>query len=158
MWSEESLLQPVAEPGVPERNACKKLVSRLGGIAVLISSSEGKPTWRELISKALDAGVDLQARGRVYPKAAPLGPYQYLSFAAAVSEAEVNILTGETTILRADVLLDCGKSLNPAIDIGQKSSCTKVPMELLSTESIFFTWELKFYTVKKSTSYQTVSL
>lgn len=101
------------------QSACEKLVSRLQGIAYLLSSSGGKATWHELIAKALDSGIDLQARGRVYPKAGPLGPFQYLSFAAAVSEVEVNILSGETKILRADVLLDCGKSLNPAIDIGQ---------------------------------------
>ncbi|XP_058101391.1 uncharacterized protein LOC131245742 [Magnolia sinica] len=101
------------------QNACETLVSRLEDIANLIATSEGKPTWHELIAKALDAGVDLQARGRVYPRASPLGPFQYISFAAAVSEAEVNILSGETTILRADILLDCGKSLNPAVDIGQ---------------------------------------
>lgn len=53
---------------------------------MLISSSEGKPTWRELISKALDAGVDLQARGRVYPKAAPLGPYQYVLVSCLLSQ------------------------------------------------------------------------
>eukprot|EP00262_Sarcandra_glabra_P020984 TRINITY_DN8564_c0_g3_i1.p1 TRINITY_DN8564_c0_g3~~TRINITY_DN8564_c0_g3_i1.p1 ORF type:complete len:502 (+),score=86.46 TRINITY_DN8564_c0_g3_i1:44-1507(+) len=101
------------------QNACEKLVTRLEGIGKLISSKEGKPTWHELISNALDAGVDLQARGRVYPGSGANGPFQYVSFAAAVSEAEVNILSGETTILRADIVLDCGKSLNPAIDIGQ---------------------------------------
>jgi xanthine dehydrogenase molybdopterin-binding subunit B len=42
-----------------------------------------------------------------------------MSYGAAVTEAEVDILTGEWRILRADVLLDCGKSLNPAVDVGQ---------------------------------------
>jgi xanthine dehydrogenase/oxidase len=31
----------------------------------------------------------------------------------------VDILTGETQVLRTDLLLDCGSSLNPAVDIGQ---------------------------------------
>ncbi len=31
----------------------------------------------------------------------------------------VGVCEGDTRILRGDVLLDCGKSLNPAIDIGQ---------------------------------------
>mmetsp|Transcript_9269 Transcript_9269/g.29475 ORF Transcript_9269/g.29475 Transcript_9269/m.29475 type:complete len:158 (+) Transcript_9269:1330-1803(+) len=36
-----------------------------------------------------------------------------------MSEVEVDVLTGETTILSTDMLYDCGKSLNPLIDCGQ---------------------------------------
>ncbi|CAN6993431.1 unnamed protein product, partial [Brassica oleracea var. botrytis] len=43
----------------------------------------------------------------------------YLNYGVAASEVEVNILTGETTILRTDIIYDCGKSLNPAVDLGQ---------------------------------------
>lgn len=32
---------------------------------------------------------------------------------------EVNLLTGETKILQADIVYDCGQSLNPAVDLGQ---------------------------------------
>jgi xanthine dehydrogenase molybdopterin-binding subunit B len=32
---------------------------------------------------------------------------------------EVDVLTGATTILRSDLLYDCGQSLNPAVDLGQ---------------------------------------
>ena len=37
------------------------------------------------------------------------------------SKVEVNLLTGETQILAADIVFDCGKSLNPAVDLGQVS-------------------------------------
>ncbi|KAM7528386.1 hypothetical protein LguiB_031796 [Lonicera macranthoides] len=43
---------------------------------------------------------------------------RYLNYGAAVSEVEVNILTGETIILRSDIIYDCGQSLNPAVDLG----------------------------------------
>ncbi|CAN1247698.1 Indole-3-acetaldehyde oxidase [Linum perenne] len=36
-----------------------------------------------------------------------------------ISQVEVNLLTGETTILRSDLIYDCGQSLNPAVDMGQ---------------------------------------
>ena len=38
-----------------------------------------------------------------------------------LSQVEVNLLTGETTILRSDIIYDCGQSLNPAVDLGQVS-------------------------------------
>ncbi len=41
------------------------------------------------------------------------------TFSAACSEVEIDVLTGETTVLRADLVYDMGKSINPAIDIGQ---------------------------------------
>ena len=46
-------------------------------------------------------------------------PFFYFAYGAAVTEVVVDTLTGENRILRADILHDCGASLNPAIDIGQ---------------------------------------
>ena len=45
----------------------------------------------------------------------------YSSFGASCSEVEVNMLTGERRVLRADIMLDAGNSLSPAIDAGQAS-------------------------------------
>ncbi len=46
-------------------------------------------------------------------------PFYYFAYGAAVSEVIVDTLTGEWKLLRADVLHDAGRSLNPAVDIGQ---------------------------------------
>jgi xanthine dehydrogenase large subunit len=46
-------------------------------------------------------------------------PFFYYAYGAAVSEAIVDTLTGEYRLLRVDIVHDCGKSLNPAIDLGQ---------------------------------------
>lgn len=46
-------------------------------------------------------------------------PFYYFSYGAAVSEAVIDTLTGENRLLRVDILHDVGKSLNPAIDLGQ---------------------------------------
>ena len=46
-------------------------------------------------------------------------PFYYFTYGAAIAEVVVDTLTGESRVLRADILQDCGNSLNPAIDIGQ---------------------------------------
>jgi xanthine dehydrogenase large subunit len=46
-------------------------------------------------------------------------PFFYFAYGAAVSEVELDCLTGESRIVRVDILHDAGRSLNPAIDMGQ---------------------------------------
>ncbi len=46
-------------------------------------------------------------------------PFNYFTFGAAVSEVELDTLTGDWQLLRADVVMDVGNPINPAIDIGQ---------------------------------------
>ena len=46
-------------------------------------------------------------------------PFLYFAYGAAVSEVEIDSLTGANRLVRADILHDVGRSLNPAIDEGQ---------------------------------------
>ena len=46
-------------------------------------------------------------------------PFHYFVYGMAVSEVELDILTGHHLILRTDILHDAGKSLNETLDIGQ---------------------------------------
>ena len=46
-------------------------------------------------------------------------PFFYFAYGAAITEVAIDTLTGETRLLRTDILHDVGRSLNPAIDIGQ---------------------------------------
>ena len=65
-------------------------------------------------------------------------PFYYFAYGAAVSEVEVDTLTGEYRLLRADILHDCGRSLNPAIDLGQIEGGFVQGMGWLTTEELWW--------------------
>ena len=65
-------------------------------------------------------------------------PFFYFAYGAAVSEVVVDTLTGEWKLLRADLLHDAGKSLNPAIDIGQVEGGFIQGMGWLTTEELWW--------------------
>lgn len=46
-------------------------------------------------------------------------PFNYFTQGVSASEIELDTLTGDVRILRADITMDVGNSINPAIDIGQ---------------------------------------
>ena len=45
--------------------------------------------------------------------------FNYFTNAAACSVVEIDCLTGDHRVLKTDIVMDVGRSLNPAIDIGQ---------------------------------------
>lgn len=45
--------------------------------------------------------------------------FNYYTSGAAVSEVEIDCLTGDHTVLQTDIVMDLGRSINPAVDIGQ---------------------------------------
>lgn len=56
------------------------------------------------------------------PLVAGLGgdmPFKYWTYGAAATEVELDVLTGSHRVLRADIVMDLGQPLNPALDIGQ---------------------------------------
>ena len=82
--------------------------------------------FQELIHQAWFARTSLSATGfyrtpRInYDRSTFSGrPFFYYAYGAAVAEVIIDTLTGEHRVLRVDILHDCGKSLNPAIDMGQ---------------------------------------
>ena len=65
-------------------------------------------------------------------------PFYYFAYGAACSEVVVDTLTGEHKVLRADVLHDVGRSLNPAIDIGQVEGAFIQGMGWLTMEELWW--------------------
>jgi xanthine dehydrogenase large subunit len=68
-------------------------------------------------------------------------PFYYFTYGACAAEAVIDMLTGETRILRADIVQDCGASLNPAVDIGQIEGGFIQGMGWLTMEELF--WDSK---------------
>ncbi|KAL4592125.1 hypothetical protein LXL04_005110 [Taraxacum kok-saghyz] len=98
------------------RLCCNILVERLVGLKKRLESQTGPVKWDVLISQANSQSVNLSASSYFVPEFTSMS---YINYGAAISEVEVNILTGETKILQSDIIYDCGKSLNPAVDLGQ---------------------------------------
>ena len=63
-------------------------------------------------------------------------PFFYFAYGCAVTEVAVDTLTGENRILRADILHDCGASLNPALDLGQIEGAYVQGAGWLTTEEL----------------------
>ena len=72
-----------------------------------------------------------------YDKATLTGrPFFYFAYGAACSEVAIDTLTGEYRVLAVDVLHDVGRSINPAIDIGQIEGGFIQGMGWLTTEEL----------------------
>ncbi|MDB5812912.1 MAG: xanthine dehydrogenase molybdopterin binding subunit [Rhodocyclales bacterium] len=65
-------------------------------------------------------------------------PFFYFAYGAACAEVVIDTLTGESRVLRVDILHDVGKSINPAIDIGQIEGGFIQGMGWLTTEELWF--------------------
>ncbi|HWK84117.1 MAG TPA: molybdopterin cofactor-binding domain-containing protein, partial [Caldimonas sp.] len=98
---------------------------RFGNGSVAIGAKKTM-SFRELVVAAYLARVQLWSDGFYatpglhWDKDTMQGrPFFYFAYGAAVSEVVVDTLTGEWKLSAAHLLHDAGRSLNPAIDIGQ---------------------------------------
>ena len=65
-------------------------------------------------------------------------PFLYFAYGAAVSEVVIDTLTGESRLLRVDILHDAGNSINEAIDKGQVEGGFVQGMGWLTTEQLWW--------------------
>jgi len=101
--------------------------------------------FTELVRRAYFARVSLSSTGFYrtpeihYDRASHQGrPFYYFAYGAAASEVAVDTLTGENRVLRVDILHDVGRSLNPAVDLGQIEGGFIQGMGWLTTEELVF--------------------
>jgi xanthine dehydrogenase large subunit len=102
-------------------------------------------SFAELTKKAYAARVSMSASG--YYKTPKLHwdrdkgkgrPFFYFAYGAACSEVAIDILSGEMKVRRVDILHDVGRSINPAIDIGQIEGAFVQGMGWLTTEELVY--------------------
>ena len=130
--------------GQAVREACQKLVGRLRPVAAeklglpaeradevrfeagRVYAGEAEMRFDELAQAAYFGQVSLSATGfyrtpdiAYDPERGRGKPFHYFAYGAALLEVELNTLTGEHRVLRADILHDVGDSLIPSIDKGQ---------------------------------------
>ena len=65
-------------------------------------------------------------------------PFLYFGYGASVSEVEIDTLTGEYEVRAVDILHDVGRSLNPAVDLGQIEGGFIQGMGWLTCEELVF--------------------
>ena len=102
-------------------------------------------TFGELVNDAYMARISLSATGFYrtpkihYDTENHTGrPFYYFAYGAAVSEVLLDTLTGENRVTRVDILHDAGKSLNPALDLGQIEGGFIQGMGWLTTEELWW--------------------
>jgi xanthine dehydrogenase large subunit len=144
--------------GMAAMAACEEIKARLTGVAaehfgvpesdVLFASNRiyagnRSVSFAELAALAWEKRVPLSAAGFYRtPKIhwdvnSNTGrPFYYFTYGAAAAEVAVDTLTGETRVLRAELIQDCGRSLNPAIDLGQIEGAFVQGMGWLTTEEL----------------------
>lgn len=86
----------------------------------------GVEAWKDAIHAAYFNRVQLSAIGHYrtpgigYNWTNGTGtPFYYFTQGVAISEVELDTITGDHRIVRADVHMDIGRSINPSIDVGQ---------------------------------------
>ena len=146
--------------GMAARNAALEIRERLAGLAAKLAGvspqdvrftregvvAGGNCTpFAELCHLAHRARLSLAASGYYatpdihYDRKTHQGrPFYYFAYGAALSEVVIDTLTGEHKVLAADLLHDAGRSLNPAVDLGQIEGGFIQGMGWLTTEELVF--------------------
>lgn len=146
--------------GMAARNAARQIRERLAAFAADIwrvsagdvvfvddhvTAGHHRIPFADLVKKAYLARTHLSAAGfYATPKItwdrlnATGRPFFYFAYGAACAEVTIDTLTGEWTLDRADILHDVGRSLNPAVDIGQIEGGFVQGMGWLTMEELVF--------------------
>jgi xanthine dehydrogenase large subunit len=115
-----------------------------------VSGPDAVMSFEQVVDDAYKSRVQLWSDGFYktpkihYDKHTLTGrPFFYFAYGAACTEVAIDTLTGENRVLKVDILHDVGKSINPAIDLGQIEGGFVQGMGWLTTEQLV--WNEKGY-------------
>lgn len=166
--------------GAAVRAACLTLRGRIAEVAAAMLAERGTSIspeevafgedrvgglpFEEVIEQAYLRQVSLSSTGYyrtpglAYDKKNGKGiPFYYFAYGVALTEVEVDGLTGMKRVLRVDILHDVGESLNPSIDRGQIEGGFVQGMGWLTGEELKWSAEGRLLTHSAST-YQIPSI
>ncbi|KZB71241.1 MULTISPECIES: xanthine dehydrogenase molybdopterin binding subunit [Thalassospira] len=111
----------------------------------VIVGDKDELAFADLIKQAYLARVSLSATGYYatpkihYDRESASGrPFYYFAYGMACSEVLIDTLTGEYKVTRVDIIHDVGRSLNPAIDLGQIEGGFIQGMGWLTSEELWW--------------------
>lgn len=147
--------------GMAVKNACDKLISRLSDAFRekfpeskeevqfadnQVQDGENAISFSELVLFAYLNQYSLSATGFYktpdihFDRETGKGtPFHYFAYGMAVSEVEVDVLTGKHQLLRTDILHDVGNSINPLIDKGQVEGAFVQGLGWVTSEEMKYT-------------------
>uniref|UniRef100_A0A8C1JUK5 Aldehyde oxidase 5 n=1 Tax=Cyprinus carpio TaxID=7962 RepID=A0A8C1JUK5_CYPCA len=106
--------------GMAVKDGCEKLMRRLEPLI----KKHPQFTWQQLVTYCQK--ISLSATGffmgphtSVDWEKSDGNAYYYFTFGACCSEVEIDCLTGDHKNIRTDIVMDVGRSINPALDVGQ---------------------------------------
>ena len=136
------------------RNVKEKLAAYVSGLdqcgagaisfkaGQVISAKQSRP-WNEVVSAAYANRIQLWSDGFYatpkihYDKKTMQGrPFYYFAYGAACTEVIIDTRTGESRVIKVDILHDAGRSINPGIDMGQIEGAFVQGMGWLTTEQL----------------------
>ena len=135
--------------------AASEIIFKAGCVQV---GNKAEMSFAELAHLAWFNRVSLSATGfyktpKIHydPQTMSGRPFYYFAYGAAVSEVEVDTLTGEYRVQQVDILHDVGESLNPALDLGQIEGGFVQGMGWLTTEELWWDQDGRLRTHAPST-------
>jgi xanthine dehydrogenase large subunit len=159
--------------GMAALNACREIKTRMTEVAAdhfgvpadeivfdcnRIYAGNRSLSFAELAALSWEKRVSLSATGFYrtpdihWDSATNTGrPFYYFVYGAAAAEVAIDTLTGESRVLRAELIQDCGRSLNPAIDLGQIEGAFVQGMGWLTGEELWWDGEGRLRTCGPST-------